>query len=84
MKGFLRVAGGALTDEEGGDEGVRRPSILYRVSKDGTFEILKVVRGLGLRLDENAVCAFEAMEVSSRNGVPVDVALNVQVNFSLR
>jgi periplasmic protein TonB len=56
------------------------------VRKDGTIEILKVVRGLGLGLDENAIAALKQWKFrpATRNGVPVDVALNIEVNFSLR
>jgi len=56
------------------------------VRKDGTIEILKVVRGLGLGLDENAISALKQWKFrpGMKNGVPVDVALNIEVNFSLR
>lgn len=56
------------------------------VRKDGTIEILKVVRGLGLGLDENAIQALRQWKFrpGMKNGVPVDVALNIEVNFSLR
>ena len=56
------------------------------VRKDGTIEIVKVVRGLGLGLDENAIQALKQWKFrpGMKNGVPVDVALNIEVNFSLR
>jgi len=56
------------------------------VRKDGTIEILKVVRGLGLGLDENAIQALKQWKFrpGMKNGVAVDVALNIEVNFSLR
>jgi TonB family protein len=56
------------------------------VRKDGTIEILKVVRGLGLGLDENAISALKQWKFrpATKNGVPVDVALNIEVNFTLR
>jgi TonB family protein len=56
------------------------------VRKDGTIEILKVVRGLGLGLDENAIAALKQWKFrpATKNGVPVDVALNIEVNFTLR
>jgi periplasmic protein TonB len=56
------------------------------VRKDGSIEILKVVRGLGLGLDENAIQALKQWKFrpGMRNGIPVDVALNIEVNFSLR
>ena len=56
------------------------------VRKDGTIEILKVVRSLGLGLDENAIRALKSWRFrpGMRGGKPVDVALNIEVNFSLR
>ena len=56
------------------------------VRKDGSLEILKVIRGLGLGLDENAVQALKQWKFrpGMKEGVPVDVALYVEVNFSLR
>jgi periplasmic protein TonB len=56
------------------------------VRKDGSIEILKVVRGWGLGLDENAIQALKQWKFrpGMKNGVPVDVALNIEVNFSLR
>jgi protein TonB len=55
------------------------------IRKDGSIEILKVVRGLGLGLDENAVQALRQWKFrpGMRDGIPVDVAINVEVNFSL-
>jgi|GEM_PF-576307 periplasmic protein TonB len=56
------------------------------VRRDGSIQILKVVRGLGLGLDENAISALKQWKFrpGMKNGVPVDVALNIEVNFSLR
>ena len=56
------------------------------VRKDGTIEIQRVVRGLGLGLDENAIAALRQWKFrpGMKNGTPVDVALNIEVNFSLR
>lgn len=56
------------------------------VRKDGSVEILRVVRGLGLGLDENAMEALKEWRFSpaTRQGVPVDVAVNIEVNFTLR
>ena len=56
------------------------------VRKDGTIEIQRVVRGLGLGLDENAIAALRQWKFrpGMKNGAPVDVALNIEVNFSLR
>jgi protein TonB len=56
------------------------------VRKDGTVEIVRVVRGLGFGLDQNAIEALRQWEFrpALRNGEPVDVSLNVEVNFNLR
>ena len=56
------------------------------VRKDGSIEILKVVRSLGLGLDENAIRALKGWRFrpGMKGGKPVDVALNIEVNFSLR
>ena len=55
------------------------------VRKDGTIDILRVIRSLGFGLDESAVKALKLWKFrpGMRNGVPVDVALNIEVNFSL-
>ena len=56
------------------------------VRKDGSVEIVRVVRGLGLGLDENAMEALSEWRFSPaiRNGQPVDVAVNIEFNFTLR
>ena len=56
------------------------------VRKDGSLEVLSVVRGLGLGLDENAIKALKKWRFrpGKRSGKPVDVALNIEVDFSLR
>jgi len=56
------------------------------VRKDGTVDILRVVRSLGFGLDENAIQALKQWHFrpGMRGGVPVDVALNIEVNFNLR
>jgi protein TonB len=56
------------------------------VKKDGTVDILRVVRSLGFGLDENAIQALKQwrFKPGMRNGIPVDVALNIEVNFNLR
>ena len=56
------------------------------VRKDGSFEVLRVVRGLGLGLDENAIRALKKWRFrpGKRYGKPVDVALNIEVDFSFR
>jgi protein TonB len=56
------------------------------VKRDGTVDILRVVRSLGFGLDENAIQALKQWRFrpGMRNGIPVDVALNIEVNFNLR
>ena len=56
------------------------------IKKDGTAEIVRVVRSIGFGLDENAVEAIKQwrFKPGMRNGVPVDVSVNVEVNFNLR
>ena len=56
------------------------------VRKDGSLEVLSVVRGLGLGLDENAIKALKKWRFrpGKKYGKPVDVALNIEVDFSLR
>jgi periplasmic protein TonB len=56
------------------------------VRRDGGIQILKVLRGLGLGLDENAISALQQWKFHPGTvaGQPVDVALNIEINFSLR
>lgn len=56
------------------------------VRKDGSVEIVRVVRSLGLGLDESAMKALREWKFrpAMRQGVPVDVAMNIEVNFTLR
>jgi TonB family protein len=56
------------------------------VRKDGSCDIIRVVRSLGFGLDENAMQALRQWRFRPglRNGVPVDVSLNIEVNFNLR
>ena len=56
------------------------------VRKDGTVDIMRIVRSLGFGLDENAIQALKQWRFrpGMRNGVPVDVSLNIEVNFNLR
>jgi TonB family protein len=56
------------------------------VHKDGTVEIVRVVRPVGYGLDENAQRALRQWKFkpAMKNGQPVDVVLNVEVNFNLR
>jgi len=56
------------------------------VRRDGTVDIQRIVRSLGFGLDENAIQALKQWRFrpGMRNGVPVDVSLNIEVNFNLR
>jgi TonB family protein len=56
------------------------------VRKDGTVDILRVVRSLGFGLDENAIQALKQWRFrpGMKGGIAVDVALNIEVNFNLR
>jgi len=56
------------------------------VRRDGTVDILRVVRSLGFGLDENAITALKQWRFRPglRNGSPVDVSINIEVNFNLR
>jgi TonB family protein len=56
------------------------------VKRDGSVDILRVVRGLGFGLDENAVQALKQWRFrpGMNNGKPVDVSLNIEVNFNFR
>ena len=51
----------------------------------GVVRVLRVVRGLGHGLDQNAVRAAEAIEFepARRGGRPVDFAASVQIRFQL-
>jgi len=55
------------------------------VRTDGTVEIVRVVRSLGFGLDEQAIEALKAwtFRPALKGGVPVDVAMQIQVNFNL-
>jgi periplasmic protein TonB len=56
------------------------------VQKDGSVQIVRVIRSLGFGLDEKAIEALRQWKFSpaKQNGVPVPVALNIEVNFNLR
>src|SRR5438046_9876596 len=56
------------------------------VRRDGTVDIQRVVRSLGFGLDENAIQALKQwrFKPGTKNGVAVDVSLNIEVNFNLR
>jgi TonB family protein len=59
--------------------------INLQVDLDGTPTHLSVVRGLGLGLDERALAAVQQYRFApaTKNGNPVVVELNVEVNFQI-
>jgi TonB family protein len=54
--------------------------------KDGSADVVRVVRALGLGLDEQAIKAVKQWRFrpGMRDGQPVDVILNVEVSFNLK
>jgi TonB family protein len=56
------------------------------IRKDGSCTIVRVVRALGLGLDESAIDALKQWRFrpATLDGTPVDVSLNVEVNFNLK
>jgi TonB family protein len=56
------------------------------VRKDGKVDVLHLVRSLGFGLDQNAIEALKEWRFrpATKNGVPVDVTLNIEVRFNLR
>jgi TonB family protein len=52
---------------------------------DGTAQIVSVVRSLGYGLDESAVAALQQWMFAPgmKDGQPVNVAINIEVNFNL-
>jgi TonB family protein len=56
------------------------------VTKQGGIQILRVIRPLGYGLEENAAEALSqwVFEPGTRMGQPVDVLLDIEVNFNLR
>ena len=55
------------------------------ISADGVPKIVRVVRSLGYGLDESAIAALERWRFNParKDGVPVNVSLNVEINFIL-
>jgi TonB family protein len=56
------------------------------IQKDGTLKVESVVQGLDYGLTDKAIEALEqwTFKPGTRNGQPVDVLLNIEVNFNLR
>jgi TonB family protein len=54
------------------------------IRKDGTADSFKIIKGLGYGLDESAINAIAKkwrFSPGSRNGVPVDAQISIQVAF---
>jgi TonB family protein len=56
------------------------------VRRDGSVDIRQVIHALGYGLDDSAVTAIKqwVFKPATKAGEPVDVALNIEVNFNLR
>jgi len=56
------------------------------IRKDGSVDVVQLVRRLGFGLDENAIRALKEWRFrpAMKNGIPVDFTLNVEVRFNLR
>jgi TonB family protein len=56
------------------------------VAKDGSVHVRRVLQGIDLGLDAQAVRAAEQwrFEPATRNGEPVDMVIQLEINFSLR
>jgi TonB family protein len=56
------------------------------VAKDGSVHVRRVLQGIDLGLDAQAVRAAEQwrFEPATRNGEPVDMVIKLEINFSLR
>ena len=54
------------------------------VDRNGLPQDLHIVRGVGMGLDENAIAAVRKyrFKPARKNGAPVAVRLNVEVNFT--
>jgi TonB family protein len=56
------------------------------IKKDGTVDIIRVVRGLPLGLTDNAIQALKQWQFKpgTKDGQEVDIAVNVEINFNLQ
>jgi len=72
--------------DEARQKGYQGTVILQAVIKtDGSVEVLRVVRALGMGLDENAISALTQWKFKPgmQRGEAVPVRLNIEVNFNL-
>jgi TonB family protein len=56
------------------------------VRKDGKVDVVHLLRSLGFGLDQNAIEALKRWRFrpGTKNGMPVDVTVNVEVTFNIR
>jgi TonB family protein len=56
------------------------------VTQSGLVDRIRVVRGLGAGLDQNAIAAVRQwkFDPARRKGVPVDVVVEIEVGFNMR
>jgi TonB family protein len=76
-----------LYSDEGRSRGIEGSVLVsVRVGVDGRLSDLRVVKGLGFGLDENALLAVREWKFRPglRNGKPLEKATEVNVEFSLR
>ena len=61
-------------------------TVLAEFDSDGNMRVLRIVKGLGFGLDENAIAALQQWRFAPayRNGRSVSVIANVDVVFSMR
>jgi len=71
--------------EEASKEGVSGAVHLEAlIHKDGTLEVIRVIKGLGFGLDESASSAVTQWRFTpaTKDGHPVDILLNIDVTFN--
>ena len=56
------------------------------IRKDGRVDVVQLVRSVGFGLDQNAIQALKEWRFrpATKDGVPVDVTMNIEVSFHLR
>jgi protein TonB len=66
----------------------RQGTVMFEavIRKDGRIDVVHIVRGLGFGLDQSAIEALKAWRFlpGRKNGVPVDVQMNIEVTFNIR
>jgi len=60
-------------------------ALYVEIGPDGVARNMRIVKGLGLGLDESAIAAIERWRFrpGTKDGVPVTVAAHIEVNFKL-